>query len=375
MPIQIRSSLSSLVPYKPGKPASVGRSGEDPLKLASNENAFGVSPKVRRVITQTAHRAHIYPAMYHASLLTQLADYHYVDPGQVVLGNGSDELIVSAAQVVVEPGTEVILSTKTFPTYLTATHLMGGTPVFVELKDGHYDLPGMLARVTESTRLVYLCNPNNPTGTIFTEEKLAWFLGELPDRILVVIDEAYYEYVESPEFPKSLEWVAKKDNIVVLRTFSKAYGLAGLRIGYGIGQPSVMEWFDRVRLPFCVNQVAAEAASVALSDHAFLTKVRENNRKEKPKLVEGITKLGLTALPSEANFICFDVPFAADDLVRVLEEERGITIRALTSLNMPHSVRVTIGTPRQNSRFLEALKQAKETFSAVPVSLSKEERE
>ncbi|MEP6887515.1 MAG: histidinol-phosphate transaminase, partial [Nitrospirales bacterium] len=269
MPLHIHSHIASLIPYVPGKPIDeLERELGIPraIKLASNENPLGPSPKALAVLAETAATLHRYPDGGAHRLRAALADRYKLTPDHVLLGNGSDEILGLLARAFLSPGDEAVMADQTFVIYkmeVTAAH---GKPVIVPLKQWRHDLPAMAGAITNRTRLVFICNPNNPTGTMATADDVIAFMHRIPDDVIVIFDEAYYEYVQDQHFPDSLNWVTQRRNAIVLRTFSKIYGLAGLRVGYGLTTPEIAGYLNRIRPPFNVNTVAQRAALAALTD-------------------------------------------------------------------------------------------------------------
>ena len=251
---------------------------------------------------------------------------------------------------------EVVLSKNTFSTYEFVTRLMDGDPVFVDLKNYTYDLEGMRAAISPKTKLIFVCSPNNPTGTISAKKEIENLLAQVPEKVIIVLDEAYSEYVESKEYPDSLEYIKQGKNIIVLRTFSKIYGLAGLRVGYGIARPDLIKYLNLVKLPFNVNRLAQMTAVEALKDGAFIKKSRTNNREGKKYLYAELEKLKLKFVPTEANFIFIEIGRDADLFFMKLMKQ-GVIVRPLSSFGLREAIRVTIGTPEQNRKFIEALKK------------------
>ncbi len=354
----IRKSIDKLKPYIPGRAAEeVQRELKIPsvVKLASNENPLGPSSLALDIIQRRLKDISIYPDQNSIELKEVLAKRLEVDVSNLIIGNGSDEIMLLAAATFLTAGEEAIISRNTFSTYEFCTRLMDGEPSFVDLKDYTYNLEGFAKAITNKTKLVWLCNPNNPTGTIFTQKQLDSFLNKIPKNAIVVIDEAYNEYVESPEYPTSIKYVKEGQNVIVLRTFSKIYGLAGLRVGYGIAKTGLIKYLSLVKLPFNVNRIAQAAAVAALDDKEHLKKSLKNNQEGKKYLYSELDKMGLNYLKTEANFIWIDVKTSADALfMRMMRE--GVIVRPLSSFDMLEAIRVTIGTPEQNKRFIEAFK-------------------
>ncbi len=351
--MKVRPSLASMQPYVPGelKPGIV--------KLASNENPFGPSPEAIETIRRDAASVHLYPDQHAHRLRQKLAQKYSVNDNQLLIGNGSDEIMVMIAGTYLQHGSTAVTAAGTFSTYAFATLLFGGHMRTVPLAAGRFDLDGIAATIDERTDLIFVCNPNNPTGTYVNHEELARFLARIPEHPLVVVDEAYAEFVTAGDFPRSIELLAEFENLLILRTFSKIYGLAGLRVGYAIGREQVMSDLGKVKQPFNVGLLAQAAAASAIDDHEFVKTSISNNEAGRDYLYAELSRLGLPFYDTQANFICFDTGLdAAKIFHRIME--LGVTIRPLTSFGMPTSVRVTIGTPEQNRLFVECLETALE---------------
>ena len=362
MPLRVHPVIASLTPYSPGKPLSelereLGISHA--IKLASNENPWGPSPKALQVLGDASSSLHRYPDGGAHYLRQDLADRLKVAPEQILVGNGSDEIISLLVKTFLSPGEEAVMADLTFVMYRLA--VLGGhaIPVEVPLINWTHDVDGMLKAVTDRTRLFFICNPNNPTGTMLTAQDIERVLSRLPDHVVVVMDEAYYEYVRHADFPDSLQSVREGRPCVVLRTFSKIYGLAGLRVGYGITTPEIAGYVNRVRPPFNVNSLAQEAARAALTDDEHVAKSRGMNEAEMTFLEEGLEKIGLSCIPSQANFIYFDVGLDGKLVYQALLKV-GVIIRHIRGT----MVRVTVGQPTENHRFLDALQTVLTTLNA-----------
>lgn len=351
--ITVHPDIESLVPYVPGKPIEelqreLGLSRI--VKLASNENPIGPSPKALAVLSEVAATLNRYPDGGAYRLRGALAERWKVSPDHVILGNGSDEIIGLLARAFLSPGDEAVMASNTFVIYkmeVTAAH---GVPVTVPMKDGRHDLPAMAAAVTDRTRLMFLCNPNNPTGTMVSATDVQALLDRLPERVIVVFDEAYYEYVDASNFPDSIGYVTRGRHAIVLRTFSKIYGLAGLRIGYGLTTPEIVGYLNRLRPPFNANSMAQRAALAALADEAHVARSRALNREQMDVVRRGLEQMGFAPLPSQANFLYFDVGRDGRAVFQALLRE-GVIVRHIEG----RMLRVTIGLPEENQLFLEAL--------------------
>jgi histidinol-phosphate aminotransferase len=355
MPLHIHSHIVPLVPYVPGKPIDeLERELGIPraIKLASNENPLGPSPEALAVLAETAATLHRYPDGGAHRLRAALADRYKLTPDHVILGNGSDEILGLLARAFLSPGDEAVMADQTFVIYkmeVTAAH---GKPVIVPLKEWQHDLPAMGRAITNRTRLVFICNPNNPTGTMATAADVDAFMHRVPDDVIVIFDEAYYEYVQDQHFPDSLNWVTQRRNAIVLRTFSKIYGLAGLRVGYGLTTPEIAGYLNRIRPPFNVNTVAQRAALAALTDDEHVARSRALNATEMATVRAGLVELGFQPVPSQANFLLFDVGCDGRAVFEALLRQ-GVIVRHIEG----HLLRVTIGLPEENRYFLDALKK------------------
>jgi histidinol-phosphate aminotransferase len=355
MSLNVHPDIASLVPYVPGKPVEqLERELGIPraIKLASNENPLGPSPKALAALSEAEPTLNRYPDGGAHRLRMALADRWKVPPEQVVPGNGSDEIIGLLARAFLSPGDEAVMAGQTFPIYKMEVVAAHGVPVVVPLKNWRHDLPAMAEAVTSRTRLLFVCNPNNPTGTMVSKEEVAALMARVPERVIVVFDEAYYEYVQSPEFPDCLAYVKQGRNAAVLRTFSKVYGLAGLRIGYSLTTGEIASYLNRVRPPFNANSLAQRAALAALADEEHVTRSRALNQAEMARVRSGLLSLGIQPLPSEANFLYFDVGRDGRGVFELLLRE-GVIIRHIEG----RMVRVSIGLPEENSQFLGALKK------------------
>lgn len=358
MALIVHPDIDSLVPYVPGKPIEelqreLGLSRI--VKLASNENPLGPSPKAVAAIGPVTGSLHRYPDGGAFRLRTALAERWKVTPDQVLLGNGSDEILGLLARTFLSPGDEAVMASETFVIYkmeVTAAH---GKSVTVPMKNGRHDLSAMADAITPRTRLLFICNPNNPTGTMVTETEVRALMQRVPEQVVVVFDEAYYEYADAADYADSLAYVKQGRHAIVLRTFSKIYGLAGLRIGYGLTTPEIASYLNRLRPPFNANSVAQEAAIAALGDETHVTRSRSLNREQMAVVRQGLEALGLTPLPSQANFLYFDAGRDGRELFQALLRE-GVIVRHIEG----SMVRVTIGLPEENQMFLAALRNVLE---------------
>lgn len=355
---RVRPTILGIEPYVPGKPIEeVQREFglSEVVKLASNENPLGPSPKVREAVVRAAASLHRYPDGGATHLREALARYYQVPESSLLVGNGSDELIKLIAETFVEPGDEVIVPTPSFSEYEFAARVMAGKTVPVPLGEGfRYELDAVLEAVTPRTKIIYLCTPNNPTGTYIPAAELEAFLRRVPEGVLVVLDEAYHEYVEAPDCGDGLVLLKQGYKVVVLRTFSKLYALAALRVGYAIGDPEIIALINRVREPFNVNALAQAAAAAALEDDEHRRRSLTSNREGKRQLYEGLESLGCRCVPTEANFILVRVPYRSTDIFQQLLR-RGVIVRDGAAFGLPDYLRITIGTADENERLLKAM--------------------
>jgi histidinol-phosphate aminotransferase len=354
-----KQTIVHLPVYQPGKPIEEVKRElglTEVIKLASNENPFGSSPKVKAAIEAELSNISLYPDGGAVQLTEAVAESLGVASNQLIFGAGSDEVILMLARAFLVQGDESVMATHTFPQYKHNCEIEGAVSIEVPLKEGTHDLDGMLAAITERTKIVWICNPNNPTGTMNTDAEIKAFLAKVPDHVLVVLDEAYCEYNTTGEFPDSIELIGQYRNVIALRTFSKIYGLASLRIGYGIGHPDVIRSINQVREPFNTTRFAQAAALAAIKDQDFIQSCREANTAGLQYLTEEFDKMGLQAFPAHGNFIMVNVGRPAADVFNGLLR-RGIIIRGGHMLGFPTSLRVTIGSRQQNEKFIAALTQ------------------
>ena len=351
--------LTQLEPYQAGKPLEelqreLGLT--DAIKLASNENPLGPSPLALDAIRDTLGNLHRYPDSHAYYLKEDLARHHGLAPAQLILGNGSDEVLDLLVRALVPPGGEVLSTTHTFLMYGLLTQAAGGFFRTVPLRDMRVDLKAMARAVTPQTRLIILCNPNNPTGTAFFRQEWEEFLAAVPATATVVLDEAYIGFADDPQVPNCLEYLSEDRPLVGLRTFSKTYGLAGLRIGYGCGPSELMDYLNRLRMPFNVNLLAQAGARAALQDVDFLARTRELVLEGKDLLYRELTRLGLPFIPSQTNFMLIRVPRLGQEVFQAMLRE-GVIIRAMDAYGFPEYIRVNVGLPEENRRFIKALQK------------------
>lgn len=351
--------VQQLSPYVPGKPVDelARELGLDPagiVKLASNENPMGPSPKALAAIQAALAELTRYPDGNGFALKSRLAARYGVAVEQVTLGNGSNDILELVARAYLAPGLNAVFSEHAFAVYPIATQAVGAEGRVVPAKDYGHDLEAMLAAIDGQTRVVFIANPNNPTGTWFGPAALADFLARVPESVLVVLDEAYIEYAEGGELPNGLDYLAAHPNLLVSRTFSKAYGLAALRVGYAISSPRIADVLNRVRQPFNVNSLAQAAACAALDDAEYLAESRRLNEAGMAQLQAGFAALGLSWIPSKGNFIAVDLARESTSVFQALLRE-GVIVRPVANYGMPTHLRISIGLPEENARFLEAL--------------------
>lgn len=356
--LDVARNIDSLVPYPPGKPIEelereLGITGS--IKLASNENPLGPSKKAVEAVSKALGNLHRYPDGSCYYLKERLSQFLGVPPEMLIFGNGSNEIIELVARAFLKRGEEAVMADPSFAVYPIVMKAMGGKSRIVPLKDMRHDLPSMAKAITDKTRLVFIANPNNPTGTMVNAAEFEKFMKKVRKDIIVCVDEAYYEFVNSSEFPRTLDYIMEGRQVLLLRTFSKIYGLAGLRVGYGVAHPDIIGYMHRVRQPFNVNTLAQIAAIAALDDTDHLQRTIENNRRGLEYLYSAVKALGFEYVPTEANFFLIKVGDGKkiyNDLLR-----RGVIVRPMASYNMPEYIRVTVGLPEENKRFIETFAQ------------------
>ena len=363
--------VRAIAPYQAGKPISevareFGLDEANIVKLASNENPFGIPESAKAAMAAAAAELGRYPDANGFELKAALARRYDVPADWITLGNGSNDILEIAAHAFVQKGQAVVYSQYSFAVYALATQGVGARGIDVLAKNYGHDLDAMAAAIDADTRLVYIANPNNPTGTFIPAAEIEAFLAKVPASVVVVLDEAYNEYLEPQDQFESTQWVRKYPNLIVSRTFSKAYGLAGLRVGFAIAQPAVTDLMNRIRQPFNVNSLAQAAAIAALNDKEFLQKGFENNRAGYKQLTAAFEELGLEYVPSHGNFVLVKV--GADDgagaRVNVALLKQGVIVRPVGAYGLPQWLRISIGLPQENAKFIEALKRALDTTSA-----------
>jgi histidinol-phosphate aminotransferase len=364
---QVSASIRAISPYQPGKPIGelareMGLREADIVKLASNENPLGMSHKAREAIARELHDLPRYPDGNGFELKAALSARTGIAPNRIVLGNGSNDVLDLVARTFLSPGDEAIFSEHGFAVYPISTLAAGGVPVQVPAKDFGHDLDAMVAAITPRTRVIFIANPNNPTGTFLPGAALATFLARVPDEVVVVLDEAYTEYLPVEDRYDSIAWLARFPNLIVSRTFSKAYGLAGLRVGFGLASVELIDLLNRVRQPFNVSSLALAAAAAALGDQEFVARSAELNRRGMVQLTGAFGRLGLEWIPSWGNFVTVRVGDAARVNQQLLRQ--GVIVRPIAGYGLPEWLRVSIGLPEENARFIEALGRVLDTEAA-----------
>jgi histidinol-phosphate aminotransferase len=350
--------VRAIAAYQPGKPASdvareLGLVESNIIKLASNENPLGANPRAIEAIRAVLPELARYPDGNAFALKEELAKRHNISEDSIVLGNGSNDVLELAAMAFLAPGTSAVYAQHCFVVNRLATQARGADGIEVQARDFGHDLEAMRAAVRNDTRVIFVSNPNNPTGTWIEPSQVLAFLRQVPSNVLVVLDEAYHEYLAATDQSASIEWVREFPNLLVTRTFSKAHGLAGLRVGYGVAHAQVADLMNRVRQPFNVNSVAQAAAIAALSDTAFLQTGFELNQAGMVQLTSGFEAMGLDWIPSHGNFVSVRVGDAALVFQGLLE--RGVIVRPISGYGLPEHLRITVGLKTENARFLETL--------------------
>ena len=351
--------VRAISPYQPGKPITelareMGIPVERIVKLASNENPLGMSPKAKVALEKAVATLERYPDDF--GLKKALAEHTGLGMERIVLGNGSNDVLDLIARVFLAPGRSAIFAQHAFAVYPLATLSAGADLIAVPAKDYGHDLDAMLAALQPNTRLIWIANPNNPTGTFLPYPQLKTFLHAVPPEVVVVLDEAYNEYLPPAERIDTTTWLAEFSNLVITRTFSKIYGLAGLRIGYALASAEVADLMNRVRQPFNCNNLALAAATAALDDHEFVAQSYALNRAGMEQIVGGLKRLGFTHIPSHGNFVTFKAGDAATLNQKLLKQ--GVIVRPIAGYGMPEWLRVTIGTDAENTRFLDVLEKS-----------------
>lgn len=351
--------ILKILPYRPGKPISEVKRElglDDVVKMASNENPLGPSPLAVASIQQTVGDLQYYPEDSGFHLKEKLGDRLGVSADMIVLGNGSSEIIMNVGRAFLGPKDEILTCGQSFVMYYICGHYKGNTVVQIPLRDHRFDLDALAEAINPNTRVIFVANPNNPTGTYNTREEWERFIARVPEDVLVVLDEAYCEYVEAPDYPNGLEYLSRYPNLLILRTFSKIYGLAGIRVGYGIGSTDVIDILHRVKLPFNANALGQDAAVAALDDEDFVNRSRQVNHEGLAYLHAFFAENGYDYVPSVTNFITVLLPFDGQIVFEKMQR-RGVIIRPLRGFGIPNAIRVTVGRPEENRRFAEAFRE------------------
>ncbi|MBI4398980.1 MAG: histidinol-phosphate transaminase [Candidatus Omnitrophica bacterium] len=356
-----KSHIEAIQCYEPGKPIEEVQRElglRNVIKLASNENPLGPSKKVIAAIQKAGRSVHLYPDGGMFRLKKALAKYHEVKPSEIIVGNGSNEIIELLVHGFIEPGDAVVSSDLTFLVYPLATQAAGGKYIHLPMKNFRYDLRALAKAVSVKTRLVFIANPNNPTGSYVSQEELDRFIDSTPPNVIICLDEAYVDFTDAKDFPRSLDYIKKKrrQNVVLLRTFSKSFGLAGLRLGYGLANETLIGYLHKIRQPFNVNSVAQAAGEAALADTAYLSQTRNIVLQGRNFLESQFRGLGLYYVPSQANFVLVCVKKNAREIFQKLLK-RGVIVRDMRAYGLNEWIRVTVGKPAENRLFVRELKK------------------
>ena len=354
-----KPGIETIHPYQGGKPIDeVQREFgiDDIIKLASNENPLGPSPLAKEAIKRAAAKVNLYPDGNAYYFKNELAEHLGVAPNYLIFGNGSNDVLQIVGETYISPGDEVIYSESAFVVYMVVSKICGAKSVVTPRRDYAHDLDAMADAITDATKVIFIANPNNPTGTMVTKDETERLMARVPDDVLVVFDEAYYEYVERPDYPQTLPYVEEGRNVIITRTFSKIYGLAGLRIGYGIAKPETIEMMNRVRQPFNCNLIAQAAGRAALNDADHVRRSLELNAVGKVYLYERLARFGLEYVETEGNFILVELGRSGQEVTDALMR-KGVIVRPMAAYGFPDAVRVTIGKSDENKRFIAALQE------------------
>ena len=354
-----KPGIETIHPYQGGKPIEeVQREFgiEDIIKLASNENPLGPSPLAKEAIRRAAAEVNLYPDGNAYYFKNELAGHLGVSPDHLIFGNGSNDVLQIVGETYISPGDEVIYSESAFVVYMLVSKICGAKSVVTPRRDYAHDLHAMADAITNATKVIFIANPNNPTGTMVAKDETERLMARVPEDVIVVFDEAYYEYVERPDYPQTLPYVEEGRNVIITRTFSKIYGLAGLRIGYGIAKPATIEMMNRVRQPFNCNLIAQAAGRAALNDADHVRLSLELNAAGKLYLYEALERLGLEYVETEGNFILVQLGRSGQDAADALMR-KGVIVRPMAAYGFPNAVRITIGKPDENKRFITSLRE------------------
>jgi histidinol-phosphate aminotransferase len=354
--INAREEIIGIKPYALGKSLEEIKSEYNLQvirKMSDNENVYGFSPQVTKAISENLTQIFYYPDGTTSTLISKLANFYEVSENQFIIGNGSEEMIRMLTRAYIRHGDEAIMADITFPRYETNVVIEGGHPIKIPLINGVHDLDQMFEAINDKTKMVFVCNPNNPTGTIVGKDELLHFIGRIPENILVIVDEAYYEYVLTEDYLETVPLLNQFPNLVILRTFSKIYGLAGLRVGYGIMAEDIVTQLVKVKDVFNVNQLAQYAASTALDDQHFIEECARKNAEERVYVTKALTALGMQVYPSETNFLYV----CSKQTVVTSLMEKGFLVRGLHMPGWAEALRVTLGTREDNDSFIESIRQ------------------
>lgn len=356
--IELRNFVKNIKPYKPGKPIEevikeLGLTG-DIIKLASNENPLGASPLATKAMSEKIDDSYLYPDDNCYYLKHRLSEKFGIPTANTIVGSGSVELIELIFKAYVNPGDQVIMSEPSFIMYKIACQIFGGERVAVPLIDHIHDIDTMARKINDKTKIIILDNPINPTGTIIERENMDGFVNTVPPNVILVLDEAYHEYIDDERYPNGLDYLKNHNNIIVLHTFSKIYGLAGLRVGYGFGSDEIVGAMMKVRLPFNVNRIGQIAAGAALGDENFVKRSRHNNEDGKEYLYKEFARLGLKYTPTFGNFVLVDFERDAQVIFEAAQR-KGVITRTVYEYGLPTSLRITIGSPTQNEQLVKIL--------------------
>ena len=354
----VRPSVANTPPYIPGKrpdQVTVEPGVTEIVKMSSNESVFGVSRGVSRTLSDIAAQLNLYPSTGDGELCERIGSLIGIGPDRIIMGNGSDAVIYNLGMTIIEPGDEIIIPQITFMIYQAITRIMGGIVVTTAMKDLRIDTEDILEKITPRTKAIFLCNPNNPTGDTLSPEAIRGFLKAVPEHILVVLDEAYIEFVDESSDPGSVELLKSgMNNLFILRTLSKSYGIAGLRLGYGIGDSTLISYMNRVKQPFEVSLPAQRVGMATLEDQEFFRKVIDSTRAEMAFFREELDRIGLAYVDSQANFFLIDTGMDAGMVFEELQK-KGFIVRPGNIFGLDRHIRVTIGTHEQNRRFFQVL--------------------
>ncbi len=361
MPIEVLDYISKIDPYQGGKPIKevareIGISEEKIIKLASNENPIGISALAKKALKNALSETHLYPDGNGYYLKKALSKKFLVDTKQIIIGNGSNDILELAARTFATKGDQVLYSKHAFAVYKIVSQAIGSDGIEVPSDDYSHDLDAFLSLISSKTKLIFIANPNNPTGTLISKDKLKDFLDKVPDNIVVILDEAYDEYLGDSLKSEAFEWLNNYENLIISRSFSKAYGLAGLRIGYGVGAPDLIELMNRVRQPFNVNHFAQIAATASLDDKKFIEKSRSINNAGMKQLTDAFKELNIVFIPSYGNFVSFKLEDEKSAMMYYHHLlNNGVIVRPIANYDLPNFLRVSVGLEHENDVFIKYL--------------------